>query len=437
MPLMQRGWRFAAPERVVSSTFRALRVHNYRLYYLGQLVSLSGSWMQRVAQAWLVLKLTDSPLALGTVTLLQFAPVTLLSLYGGVVADRVEKRRLLTVTQAVQMVQAAVLAALTAGGQVQLWHVYVLAVVLGLSQVFDAPARQAMMSELVEPEDLPNAVALNSSLFNIARIIGPALAGGAIAAVGMAACFWLNAASYLAVIWALLALRPGEMLASTRPPRGRVWAQLREGFTYALGTRDVCLVIILMTALGAFGFNFQTFVPLLANYVLGVGPLEFGVLFSFLGAGAVTAALLVASRRDATEKALRNAALGFTLLLLLVALSSWFAVTAGLLVLLGAFSTTFSATANTRLQLTTPPELRGRIMSIYSFLFMGTTPIGGLTLGALSERFGVQAALAICAGLCGLGVLGAAVYARRHPLVDPPIAAAGAEAVAAPLSAPR
>ncbi len=206
MASTQRNRHVAVGRAAVGSTFRALRVRNYRLYYIGQLVSLSGSWMQRVAQAWLVLKLTDSPLALGTVTLLQFAPVTLLSLYGGVVADRVEKRRLLSVTQAVQMIQAGVLAALTASGQVQLWHVYVLAVVLGLSQVFDAPARQAMMAELVEPEDLPNAVALNSSLFNIARIIGPALAGGAIAVVGMAACFWLNAASYVAVLAALVAI---------------------------------------------------------------------------------------------------------------------------------------------------------------------------------------------------------------------------------------
>ena len=384
------------------NTFRALRVRNYRLWWIGQLVSLCGSWMQRVAQAWLVLQITDSPLALGTVTMLQFAPVTLLALFGGVVADRFPKQRLLALTQAVQMLQAVALA-----------------VLLGLANAFDVPTRQAMLSELVSPDDLPNAVALNSSLFNTARVVGPSVAGAIIATAGITACFWLNAASYLAVIAALLAMRPAEMLGSGRPARGRFISQLGEGLSYALRTREVCLIVILLASIGTFGFNFNIFVPLLARYVLETGAVGFGVLFSFLGAGAVTSSLMVASRRDATERAVYFGAAGFTVLLFLVALSPWFAVTAGLMALLGATSTLFSATSNSRLQLLAPPELRGRVMSIYSLLFMGTTPIGSFTIGALSEHLGVQTALAICAGLCALGVLAATIYARRTAALSP------------------
>jgi MFS family permease len=213
-----------------------------------------------------------------------------------------------------------------------------------------------------------------------------------------------------------MAIRPAEMLGAPRKARGRFLAQLGEGLSYALRTRDVCLIVILLAALGTFGFNFNIFVPLLARYVLETGPVGFGVLFSFLGAGAVASALLLASRREATERAVVLGAAGFTLLLFLVALSPWFVLTAGLMALLGATSTLFSASSNARLQLIAPPELRGRLMSIYSLLFMGSTPIGGFAIGVLSEHLGVQAALAICAGLCALGGLAAWVYARRMSL---------------------
>lgn len=396
-----------------SSTVRAMRMRNYRLYWFGQLISLSGTWMQRVAQSWLVLQLTDSPLALGTVSALQFLPILLLSLFGGVLADRVPKRRLLMVTQSVQLTQAIAIALLAGSGMIQLWHVYVLAAVLGLANAFDTPARQAMLPEMVRPRDLPNAVALNSGLFNAARIVGPALAGGVIATVGVAACFWLNAVSYLAVIAALAAMRPVEFFELTVPKRGHVLGQLRDGLAYALRTREVCLVIILLAALGTFGFNFNTFIPLLARYALDSDAAGFGLLFSCLGFGAVVAALLIASREQATERTLCLGAVAFPLLLFLVAVSPSFLVTAALLTVLGAASTVFSATASTRMQLAAPPELRGRVMSIFTLLMMGSTPIGSLVIGALAERQGIHAALSEVALLCALGVIAGLVYARR------------------------
>jgi MFS family permease len=396
-----------------NSTVRAMRVRNYRLYWFGQLVSLSGTWMQRVAQSWLVLQLTDSPLALGTVSALQFLPILLLSLFGGVLADRVRKRRLMMVTQSVQLVQAAAIAVLAGSGMIQLWHVYVLAAVLGLANAFDTPARQAMLPEMVGPRDLPNAVALQSSLFNAARIIGPALAGGIIAVAGVPACFWLNAASYLAVIAGLAAMRPAEFFNTPIPSRGRVLGQLREGLAYALRTRDVCLVIILLAALGTFGFNFNTFVPLLARYALDSDAAGFGLLFSCLGFGAVTSALLLASREQATERTLCVGAVAFVLLLALVAMSSSFLLTAALLTMLGAASTVFSATASTRMQLAAPVELRGRVMSIFTLFTMGSTPIGGTLIGALAEYQGINVALSEFALLAGLGVIVGLIYARR------------------------
>jgi MFS family permease len=395
------------------STVRAMRVRNYRLYWFGQLISLSGTWMQRVAQSWLVLQLTDSPLALGTVTALQFLPISLLSLFGGVLADRVPKRRLLMVTQSIQLLQAVAIAVLAGSGTIQLWHIYALAAVLGLANAFDTPARQAMLPEMVGRRDLTNAVALQSSLFNAARIFGPALAGGIIATVGVTACFWLNATSYLAVIAALVAMRPAEFVGLPAPSRGRVFGQLRDGLAYALGTRDICLVIIVLSALGTFGFNFNTFIPLLARYALDSDAAGFGLLFSCLGFGAVVAGLLLASREQATERALLVGAVVFVLLLFPVALSPWFGLTAALLTVLGAASTLFSATASTRMQLAAPIELRGRVMSIFTLLTMGSTPIGSPLIGMLAEYQGIRVALCELALLCALGVVAGLVYARR------------------------
>ena len=401
--------------RTLGDTFRAMRVRNYRLFWFGGLISMSGAWMQRVAQSWLVLQLTDSPMALGTVTALQFTPILALSLFGGVVADRVSKRRLLVVTQAMMACQALAIAILTTSGAIQLWHIYILAAVLGVANAFDNPTRQAFVIEMVGPKDLPNAIALNSSLFNTARIVGPAIGGVVIASVGLGACFWLNALSYFGIIGSLVAMRSTEFFDVPEPSRGgRILSQLRDGLAYSLRTRDVCLVVILLAALGSFGYNFNVYLPLLARYVLDSGPVGFGILFSCLGAGSVIAALWLASGSTASERMLLLGAAAFSALLLLMALSTWFSLTAFLLLLLGCANIAFGATSNTRMQLASPAEYRGRVMSLYTLLHAGPAPIGAFVIGTLSERLGVQTAIAICAGLCMLGVVAGVLYARRN-----------------------
>ncbi len=403
-----------------------MRVRNYRIFWFGQLVSQIGTWMQRIAQAWLVLQLTDSPFALGSIAALQFLPFPVLSLVGGMAADRFSKRRLLVITQSIMAVQAVVLAALVTTGQIQLWHIYWLAVVLGVANGFDNTARQSFVSEMVGAGDLPNAVALNSSLMNTSRVVGPSLAGGLITAAGIGACFWLNAISFIAVIGALLAIRESELFDVPPPLHTSLLRQLREGVLFAVRTRDVAVVMILIGVVGGFGFNFNVFVPLIARYSLGSEAVGLGLLFSGMGCGAVSAALTLAARRDATEQTLLRGALALALLLALLGLSRSFLIASVLMFGLGAANVIVSSTANTRIQLITPPELRGRVVGLFFLVFVGLMPLGGLTIGALSEHFGFQVAMIICAAICAAGVLGAVLYARRIPaeatVVDKPAA---------------
>lgn len=399
--------------RRLPSGLRAFGIYNYRLYFFGQLGSLIGSWMQRIAQAWLVLQISNSPLALGLMATLQYSPITLFSLYGGVIADRLPKRRLLLATQTIQMCQSIAVATLATLGIIELWHIYVLACVLGLANAFDNPSRQSLPAEIVPPEDLTNAVALNSVLFNSARIIGPSIAGFIIAAFGVTACFWINSVSFLSMIGALLALRPSEMREPLTRAKGRALAQIGEGLSYAARTREICLPVILMAALGTFGFNWNTMMPLIARYMLEVGPTGLGVLFSALGAGSITSALLIATRKQATERALLIGAGLFSALLYLVGVSTWMGVTVPLLFLLGCATTLFSTTANTRMQLNSPISLRGRVMGLYALLFIGTTPFGSAFIGYMSETFGVRTTVLTCASLCGLGLIFALAYAWR------------------------
>ncbi|MCC7106348.1 MAG: MFS transporter [Chloroflexi bacterium] len=410
-----RGSGLAATSSPISRTFSALRVRNYRLYFFGQFVSFSGTWMQRVAQTWLVLRLTSSPLALGTLTAIQFLPVLLFSLFGGVIADRLPKRKLLVTSQAVMSVQAIVMALLTSTDRIELWHVYVLAAVLGCASALDNPTRQAFVMEMVGPSDLPNAVALNSSLNNAARVLGPAAGGLLTWGVGEALCFWLNALSYLAVIGALLAMRASELHNVPTPIRGRIVRQLGEGVSYATKTREICVILIPLAFLGMFGFNFLTVVPLLARFVLGGDAKDYGLLFSCLGAGSVVAALYLASYNRATNRMIFVGGAAFSLLLLLTALSTWYVVTGLLLFALGGSSILFQATTNTRMQLVPPPELRGRVMSIYTMMVAGSKPLGSFMVGTLSEKYDVPIALSICAGLCLVGLLAGLLYARGRP----------------------
>ncbi len=396
----------------VTHGFRALRVRNYRLYWLGQLVSLIGSWMQTTAQAWLVLRLTSSPFALGLVAALQFLPIMLLSLLGGVIADRVPKHRLILVTQALAMVQAAIFGILVGSGAIQLWHVYVLAAAQGTINAIDMPARQAFSVELVGREDVVNAIGLNSMLFNGARIIGPAAAGLMIARFDIAPMLYLNAASFLAVLVGLMLINPAELFTTAQSSTGSVVQRLREGLSYSWRTPEVLLVLIVVGAIGTFGFNFTVILPLIAGFVLHTDAAGFGALTSFLGLGSLAAAVITAYARRVTTQRLLLASASFGLLLAAVALSSSFALTAALLVALGFAGITFATTANSLLQLKVPDALRGRVMSLYFMLFAGSTPIGGLLLGAASDTFGVPAALLLCAALCLLGVGGAALYRR-------------------------
>lgn len=392
--------------------FRALRVRNYRLFFYGQAISMSGSWMQTTAQAWLVLQLTTSPFALGLVTTLQFLPMTLLSLVGGVIADRAPKHRLLLVTQSAAMALAAIFGLLVATGVIQLWHVYVLATLQGIAAAIDNPVRQSFSVELVGREEVVNAIALNSMLFNLGRVIGPALGGLVIAYFGIAPALWINAASFLAVLAGLLMMNPSEFRAKPRAQAGPVSDRLREGLAYAWRTPAVLLILIVVASIGTFGYNFSVTMPLIAGFVLRTDAAGFGALSAYLGIGSLAAAIAAAYAREVTMRRLLIGAGSFSVLLAAVAITPIFWVSAALLVALGFAGITFATSANTLLQLRAPDALRGRVMGLYILLFAGSTPIGALVIGALSDALGVPAALLICALLCLLGVGGALLYQR-------------------------
>lgn len=393
--------------------FRALHNRDFRLFWSGQVVSNTGTWAQSIAQAWLVLRLTDSPLALGTVTMLQALPVLLLGLFGGVIADRFPKRRLLLITQIGMLTQATLLAALTMTGLVQLWQVYVLALSLGVMNALDNPTRQTFVAELVPTPDLPNAIALNSLSFNTSRLIGPALGGVTIAVIGVAGCFFLNAVSFLGVIVSLLLIKARPTESEAGRGRGAILSQIGEGLRYAFRTPDVLFVVILMGVIGCFGYNFQTILPLIAEYVLNADAASFGLLTSSMALGSVGSALLMASRGRVTRRRIFVGAIGFSALLFVVPFASTWAVLIPLLMLLGAFSILFGSSVNSYLQTVTPPRLRGRVMSIHTLLFLGSTPIGSMIVGTLAEQQGVRVAIAEMAVVCMVGVIGGFVYLSR------------------------
>lgn len=395
--------------------FRALSIRNYRLFWLGQLVSLSGNWMQTTAQAWLVLQLSDSPFSLGLVTTLQFLPVTLLALYGGVLADRLRKRESLVLTQFVAMILALIFGLLVATDVIQLWHVYILAIAQGIFKAIDTPIRQAFVIELVGRDDLSNAVALNSMGVNGARIFGPALAGFMIDQIGIAPTLIANGISFIPVLLALLWMDAAALHIAAPARQGSVMQRLREGLSYTWHTPAVLAILMVVAAIGTFGYNFSIVLPLLARYVLGTSATGFGSLTSFLGFGSLIAAISTAYAGQVSMRRLFLGAGMFGGVFTLLALSENFALSGGLLFLLGIAGITFATASNTLLQLKTPDDLRGRIMSVYVLLFMGSTPIGGFLIGVLSDLFGVQAALFAFGLLASAGVLGAYVYyVRAH-----------------------
>jgi len=382
------------------NVFAALRHRNFRLFFIGQFISLVGTWMQRIAQAWLVLNITHSPFLLGLVGALQWLPVLFLSLVGGVLADRVSKRSVLVVTQSAQMIQAFILGALVLTGTVQYWHVVVLACALGFTSAFDIPTRQAFVFEMVEGEDTMNAVAMNSTIFNGARLFGPAVAGVAIGTLGMGWAFIANGVSFIAVIIALLMMnvRPVEPVRS-----GGLVDHLQEGVAYVWRTPAALQVLVLVALLSVFVMNFNILVPVLAKDVLHEEAAGFGFLTSAQGIGALVGALWVASisHLGPRPSLLLGGAAVLTLSTLLLADARHFAVAAVLLAAAGGSMVTFTAMANTSLQLTAPDHLRGRVMSVYAIVMGGMTPAGALVAGSLAQFWGAPGAFAT-GGLVGI-----------------------------------
>ena len=393
--------------------FRSLRVRNYRLYATGQVVSLTGTWSQRVAQDWLVLELSgNSGVALGVVTALQFLPVLLLGLWSGLLADRYDKRRMLLGVQAAMGVLALVLGLLDVTGVVQLWHVYALSFALGIASAVDTPVRQSFVSELVDAPELPNAVSLNSATFNSARIVGPAVAGVLIGTLGTGWVFLGNSLTYLAVLAGLLAMRPEELLTPERVARGR--GQLREGLVYVRTRPDLLVPICLVAVVGTFGLNFQVTLALIAKQVFGAGAGSFGLLTSSIAVGSLLGALASARRTGPPRvRVLFLAAGAFGLLEVLVGLSPSFPVMAVLLLPTGFAVLTFTTTANTLVQLGSEAWVRGRVMALYVLVFLGGTPVGAPLIGALSEAVGPRAGLLSGGATCAVAAVVGAVYLAR------------------------
>jgi MFS family permease len=391
-------------------TFAALSVPNYRLYFYGQATSLAGTWMQMTAQAWLVLTLTHSSTALGFIIALQTLPVLLLGPYGGVIADRVNKRRMMLALQTAMGVQALTLGLLTVTGEVQYWQIGILAALLGLNNAFENPARQSFMLEMVGPEHLRNAVTLNSVMANTARVIGPAIAGILIATVGIGVCFLLNAASFAAVLASLLAMDRSALNPTSLTPRGR--GQLREGLRYVRGTPELAVPLLMMAVAGCLTYEFQVTLPVMASRGLHVGSAGFGFMTAAMGVGAVLGGLVVAARGKIGVRLLVISATGFGIAMTLATLAPSLPLELIALAFVGWGSISFMSIANSTLQLTAAPEMRGRVMSLWFVAFQGSTPIGGPIVGWLMGAAGARAGLGLGAATIFAVALGGLVALR-------------------------
>jgi MFS family permease len=403
--------------RGLGSGLTAFRHRNYRLFWSGQLISLVGTWMQSVAQSWLILQLTDSAFQVGLVMALQFAPVLLLGMVGGVFADRRDKRRTILMTQAASALQATVLGVLIVTGRVHVVHVMLLAAALGVINAFDMPARQAFVVEMVGREDLMNAIALNSSAFNMARIVGPAIGGVLVAKLGVGPVYLLNGASYLAVIVGLLLIREEHLQSRPVPERQGVWTSLKSGLHYVRGQPLVQAAIFIVGAVSTVGMNFTVILSVMAKDVLRIGSSGFGGLMSALGIGSVLAALFLAfrSRLDPTRTMLLGAA-GMAVAEILFVLTPslhFLPLSFFFLLVVGFFAITLTATANNAIQQRVPDQLRGRVMAVYATVFAGSTPLGSLFSGWIARKWGAQWSMGVGAVLCGVAVLWAWLHLRR------------------------
>ncbi len=391
---------------VGAHTFSSLQIRNYRLYFIGQGISLSGTWMQVIGQAWLVLKLSGSGTALGFVVALQFLPVLLLAPWGGVIADRFYKRRLLYLTQTCSGVLALTLAMLTATNVVRLWMVYVLAALLGLVNALDNPTRQTFVHEMAGRDRLRNAVTLNAIEVNLTRVLGPAMAGAIIATLGLAPCFFINAGSYVAVLVCLFLMDGKELYVAE--PVERQKGQLREGFRYVLRTPILRDVLLLMAIIGTLTYEFSVSLPLLAKYTFNGSAGSYAWLSGAMGAGAVAGGLVAASRSRTRLRGLIWSAFGCGITIVLTSISPSLALACAGMVLVGAFSIGFTALSNTILQRESKPNMRGRVMSLWTVAFLGSTTLGGPLVGWIGGHanprwaLGVGGCAALLAGFVGL-----------------------------------
>jgi MFS family permease len=411
-------------------TFASLATPNYRNYFTGNAISMTGTWMQIIAQGWLVLQLTGSATALGAVTALQTLPTLLLGPYGGVVADRTDKRRLLILTKSLMGLCALALGLLVVGGTVQLWHVYVMALLLGLANCFESPARQAFVLEMVGPEHLRNAVSLNSVLVNAARAVGPAVAGIVIAVGGLGICYLVNAASFIAVVAMLARMDISKLHPS--PPAKRAPGQLREGFRYVRSEPGLLVPLLMMGLVGCLTYEFQVVLPIVASETFAGDSRTYGFLTAAMGAGAVVGGLYVAARGRTGMRTLVVLSLAYGVTMALAALSPTLPVALGAMVLVGVTSVAFMSTGNSTLQLAAAPHMRGRVMALWTVAFLGSTPIGGPIAGYVSQELGGRAGLALGAVACfvaaGMGLFvvrrrRAAAPATPNPAVPEPEAA--------------
>nr|WP_030989415.1 MFS transporter [Streptomyces sp. NRRL WC-3744] len=372
--------------------FSSLKIRNYRLFFIGQVVSNTGTWMQRIAQDWLVLSLTGSSAAVGITTALQFLPMLLFGLYGGVLVDRLPKRPALLVTQTAMAVTGLALAALTLSGHVQVWHVYVAAFAVGLATVVDNPARQSFVSEMVGPEQLQNAVSLNSANFQSARLVGPAVAGLMITGVGTGWAFLANGLSFAAPIAGLLLMRARELHVVERAPRGK--GQLREGLRYVAKRPELIWSIVLVGFIGTFGFNFPVWLSAYADDVFHAGAGAYSLFNTLMAVGSLVGALLAARRGTARLRVLIAAALAFGTLETVAAVAPSYWLFALLMVPIGVFGLTVNVTANTAVQMGTDPAMRGRVMALFMMVFMGGTPLGAPVVGWITDTYGARVGFA-------------------------------------------
>ena len=391
------------------TAFRALRHRNFRLFFIGQLISLIGTWMQMVAQSWLVLKLTNSSLMLGVVSFASFMPIVLVALFAGVVVDHVDRRRLIIGAQTLLMISAFVLAGLTWAGVVKVEYVIALAALNGFVSSFDMPGRQAFVVEMVGREDLPNAISLNSMIFNGARMIGPAIAGMSLAVIGIAGCFLLNGISYLAVIWSLLEMRLPRR--ERREFGATMMRQVRLGLAYVWRHRPTFWLLVLVALNMGIGMQYSVLIPVFARDLLHVGAHGYGFLMAAQGLGAVISAIVMNMRSTAPKTLRQNLLFGIFCMAIATAgfgLSTWMSLSLLAQIFIGVGLMNHMVTTNTLLQMFVSDELRGRVMSIYTLSFIGTAPIGSLSVGYIGEHFSPRAAVLFCAAfslMCGFILL--------------------------------